>query len=413
MNHKTTNITRRSFLAVGAGAVAAPLFLPGRILGKDGTTSPNSQIVSVSIGMGNRGSEILGSFMSEPFRTIGICDCYEPHIERAKIRVNAQYRNQDCLTFKKYEDILERDDVDVIAVSTPDHWHTKITVDACKAGKDVFCEKPLTLTLAESQQIVEAARKNNRIVSSGSQRVMEDYGYMAPIIQSGAIGDVQEVFIGLGPAPKTCYLPEEPIPTGMDWDRWLGQAPWAPYNPERCSGNYGGGWRQYEEYCNGFLADWGAHKYGGALYALGLDLEDPVEILPANTEKNPKEFLCALYKNGMRLYHGGGDIKFVGTEGTFEHGQPLKPKKVVDVRRYSGGANNIYQDFAYCVKNRVRPFQDVAYGARTAAFCILMNICYKLNRPLRWNQSEYRFEGDEQANRMISRAQRSPYTIEV
>ncbi len=413
MKKSDHTITRRGFLAVGAGALAAPLFLPGRILGLDGATSPNNQIVSVSVGMGNRGNEILGAFWSGSFRCLGVCDCYQTHAERARDRVNDRYKNKDCVVFSKYEEILDRKDVDVLAVSTPDHWHTKITVDACKAGKDVFCEKPLTLTLAEGLQIVQAARKYNRVVSSGSQRVMEDYGYMAPVIQSGAIGTVKEVYVGVGGPPKTCYQPEQPIPEGMDWDRWLGQAPWAPYNSERCSGSYGGGWRQYEEYCNGFLADWGAHKYGGALYALGLDKEDPVEILPKNCEKNPKEFVCAVYKNGIRLYHGGGDITFVGTEGTYMHGQDLKPKKVVEVRRYSGGADNIYEDFAYCVRNRLRPFQDVEYGARTAAFCQLLNICYKLDRPLRWDQEKYAFENDEQANRMVLRPQRSPYTIEV
>ena len=419
MKNNNNGLSRRTFLAASATAIAAPLVLPARILGYDGKTAPSSQLVSVQVGLGNRGNEIIGNFWDDRnFRCIGVCDCFKERADKARDRVNDRYKNNDCLIFPKYEDVLERKDVDVVVCATPDHWHTKITVDACKAGKDVFCEKPLTLTLAEGQQIVEAARKYNRVVSSGSQRVMEDYGYLAPIVQSGAIGEIKEAYCSVGGPPQTCYLPEERVPDGMDWDRWLGQAPLAPYNAERYSGNYGGGWRRYEEYCNGFLADWGAHKFGGALYALGLDTEDPIEILPKNSEKNPKEFVCAVYKNGIRVYHGGRDITFVGTEGTLEHRErreerTMVPAKVVDLRRYSGGANNIYEDFAYCVKNRLRPFQDVVYGARTAAFCQLLNIHYKLGRALRWDQEKYQFIDDEQANRMVSRPQRTPYAIEV
>lgn len=424
MKKNELNVSRRDFLSAGAAlsvsAFAAPLFLPGRILGLDGTTSPNNKLTTAMVGYGSRGREILGAFRSRKYQCVGVCDCFKERAETAKGVVDQGYNHKDCTIFPKYEDALQEKGIDIIVVTTPDHWHTKITVDACKAGKDVFCEKPLTLTLAEGQQIVEAARKYNRVVSSGSQRVMEDYGWMAPIIQSGTIGEVKEVYCEVGDPAKTCYLPEERVPEGLDWDRWLGQAPFAPYHPERMSGNYGGGWRRYEEYCNGFLADWGAHKFGGSLYALGLDAEDPVKILPRKTEDNPSEFFCAVFKNGLRMYHAHRpnrriDIQFIGTEGSFDCSDPvrLKPLKPVEVRRYSCPHGDIYDDFDYCVRNRLRPFQDVLYGARTAAFCQLMNICYKLNRPLHWNQEKYQFENDEQANRMISRPQRTPYTIEV
>ena len=419
MKNHENQINRRGFLAFGAAAVAAPLFLPGRILGRDGITPPSEKLTTALIGFGNRGHDLLHVFRTRKYQCLGVCDCYKEHAVDAKNTVDRQYNNTDCLIYPKYEDALADKKIDIIVITTPDHWHTKISIEACKAGKDVFCEKPLTLTLAEGLQIVEGARKYNRVASSGSQRVWEDYGwYMAPIIQSGAIGTVKEVYCGIGPAPKTCYLPEERVPDGLDWDRWLGQAPLAPYNAERMSGNYGGGWRQYEEYCNGFLADWGAHKFGGALYSLGLDLEDPVEILPAKTGSNDSKYFCAVFKNGLRMYHvndGSADIRFVGTEGSFDHGDAVKPKPLgpVDVRRYSGPHGDIYDDFDYCVRNRLRPFQDLEYGARTAAFCQLLNICYKLNRPLKWDQEKYQFENDDQANRMITRPQRTPYGIEV
>ncbi|MCL2347205.1 MAG: Gfo/Idh/MocA family oxidoreductase [Planctomycetaceae bacterium] len=417
MINKRDGLNRRSFLGVAAAVCASPLFLKSSVLGRDGFVPPSEKLVSALIGFGNRGHDLINSFTPNPnFKMIGVCDCYQKHAQEGADRVNEIYQNKDCIIFPKYEDVLQRGDLDVVVIGTPDHWHTKLAVESCKAGKDVFCEKPLTLTLAEGRQIIAAARKYNRVCSSGSQRVMEDYGYMAPVIQSGAIGDVKEVYIGLGPAGKTCYLPEETIPEGFDWERWLGQAPYVPYNKDRCSGDYGGGWRNYEEYGNGFLADWGAHKFGGSLYALGLDTTDPVEIIPPDGKD--VKYMTLIFKNGIKFYHvtdGSHDITFVGTEREYRHevDRDLKPLKVVEVRRYSGGANNITDDFAYSVKHRIRPFQDFQYGAHTAAFCQLANIGYKVNRPLKWDQEKCQFVDDEQANRLVSRVQRSPYTIEV
>ena len=414
MKNDTHRLSRRSFLAAAACAFSAPLVMPGRIFGFNGGVAPSNKINLFHIGLGNRGSELIGGFLGNPqYQVLGVCDCYKAHLDRAADRVNNHYHNNDAARYAHYEDVLQRADVDAICCACPDHWHTKISVEACMAGKDVYCEKPLTLTLQESRIIVKAARKYNRVCTSGSQRVMEDYGYMAPILQSGAIGEVKEVFVGLGNPPIHCYLPEQPIPEGFDWDRWQGQAPYAPYNSERCSGNYGGGWRRYTEYGNGFLADWGAHKFGGSLYVLGIDLEEPVELTPPGYEGN--QYCCAIFKNGLKMYYAwnsGYDITFKGTEGEYTHQQTkMNPLKPVEVRRYSGGATNIADDFAFCVRNRIRPFQDFAYGATTAALCQLYAICVKLNRPLKWDQANCQFIGDDEANRHVRRVQRAPYTI--
>ncbi len=415
MKSNRQRLDRRNFLTISAASVfSAPLLMPGRIFGFDGGVSPSNKINLFHIGLGNRGNELLGGFLNNPnYQVLGVCDCYKDHLDRAANRVNDHYKNEAAAKYAHYEDVLQRNDVDAIVCACPDHWHTKISVEACQAGKDVYCEKPLTLTLQESRLIVKAARKYNRVCTSGSQRVMEDYGYMAPIIQSGAIGDVKEVFIGLGDPPRHCYLPEQPIPEGFDWDRWQGQAPAAPFNSERCSGNYGGGWRRYTEYGNGFLADWGAHKFGGAMYILGLDAEEPVELQPIGYEGS--KYVCAVFKNGVKMYHawnGPHDVTFIGTEGEFRHNQTkLNPLKAVDVRRYSGGATNIADDFAFCVRNRLRPFQDFQYGACTASLCQLMAICHKLGRRLQWDQENCKFINDDEANRHVSRPQRYPYVI--
>ena len=418
MTQQSLRISRRRFLTAGALAAASPLVLSSNILGREGAIPPSEKIVMGLIGYGNRGSEIMGGFLGDRknYQMVAVCDCKKWQLDGGVARVNRDYNNSDCKDYAKYEDILERKDIDAVAIATPDHWHTKMSVEACKAGKDVYCEKPLTLTPAESRQIVAAARKYNRVCTSGSQRVMEDYGYMAPVIQSGAIGEVKEAFFECGGPPDDAYYPDEPIPEGFNWDRWLGPAPWVPYHFERCSGNYGGGWRRYSDYGNGFLADWGAHKLGGILYVLGIDHQEPIEILPPKCEQNPNDYLTFIFPGGIKIHHirRDHDITFIGSEGEFRHNKDrnrILPLRQVDVRRYNGDTERLSQDFAYCVRHRLRPFQDFFYGAVTATCCQLAHITYKLNRPLKWDAERTAFIGDEQANRFVSRPKRSPYEI--
>lgn len=414
--HTSHLMDRRRFLALSAASVSLPLLLPGRTLGKDGGVAPNERINIVQIGKGNQaGSHIARYCSNSNYQLTAVCDCFDAHARDGKRQIDGRYGNQDCRTFKMYEEVLEMPEFDAVSIATPDHWHTKIAVEACKAGKDVFSEKPLTRTLLEGRQIVKAARKYNRVCSSGSQRVMEDYGYMAPVVQSGYVGDVKEIHVGVGAAGIACYLPEQEVPEGLDWDRWLGPAPWAPYNSERMSGSYGGGWRRYYDYGNGFLADWGAHKYGGALYACGMDHMIPVKIVQPKTDENPSDELMALYSNGVKVYHGGPhDITIIGTRGEYRHGQrDVRPLRVAEVRRYHGGATSIEADFAYCVKNRVRPFQDFFYGARVAALCQMFNIAYRTGRTLEWDDQNMLFVGDDAATRMACRPARAPYSFEV
>ena len=416
MNVERTRLNRRAFLRASACAISAPLAMPSAIFGFNGGVSPSNKINVFHVGMGVRGNQVMEIFLDNPnYRVVGTCDCMRNRAESGAAKADAHYGDKGTAISYYYEEALERPDVDVICCACPDHWHTKISVEACRAGKDVYCEKPLTLTLQESRLIVKAARKYNRVCTGGSQRVMEDYGSIAPILQSGAIGEVKEALVEVGGPPIPCYLPEQPIPEGLDWDRWLGQAPYAPYNEGRYTGFYDSGWRRYSEYGTGFLADWGAHKFAAALYCVGLDLEEPVEITPPGYDGSP--YAIATYKNGFKIYHiwngpDDHDMTFKGTEGEFDvRYSKLKPLKQVDVRRYAGGATTIADDFAFCVRHRARPFQDFAYAAKAAALCQLFAICHKLGRKLQWDAENCRFVGDEEANRHVARPQRAPYAI--
>lgn len=398
---KTTPLSRRNFLAGAAACAAAPLFFPGKALGKDGHYAPNEIINVGLIGNGWRRSNIGHRHGS---RFIAICDCDTRRIPR---------NDPNMKGFQYYEEMLEMPELDVVSISTPDHWHTKMTIDACKAGKDVYCEKPLTFTLMESRQIVAAARKYNRVVSSGSQRVMEDYGrFMAPIIMSGAIGEVKEIYATCAGSPGERIYAPQPVPKELDWDRWLGQAPWFDYNEEAIRPMT---WRFNSVFGTGGLGDWGGHNFGGALYSCGMDHIAPKEVFAPNTEENPFHGAMILMENGVKFFHGSpkGTIHIVGTEGeyTFKQSPEIKARHAVNVRRYSGGANNIADDFLYCVRHRTRPFQDVFYGANMSDYGHLCNIVYKLKRHLVWDKEKMEFPGDREATSMVAKVQRAPYAI--
>lgn len=398
---KKQKIGRRAFLK--SVAAASPLLVAGRVLGRDGFYSPSETLNVGLIGIGTRRSNI-GHRPGARF--VAYCDIDTRRLSADKPEIKL---------FQYYQEMYQMPELDIVSVAAPDHWHTKMTIDACKAGKDVYCEKPLTFTLAESRQIVAAARKYNKVVSSGSQRVMEDYGHiMAPIIQSGAIGEVKEIYASCGGPPSERTYEPEACPSELDWDQWVGQAAYFPYSSRATQPMT---WRFNSAFGTGGLGDWGGHNFGGALYSCGMDHIAPKEILAPHTERNPFDGVQIIMENGVKFYHGSprGSIAIVGTEGTYVMGQTpeIKARYAVDVRRYSGGATEIADDFLYCVRNRLRPFQDVFYGANVSDYGHMCLIAYKLQRDLVWDKEKMEFIGDREATSMVSRVQRAPYQIEM
>ncbi len=405
--NNTKKLSRRTFLGVAA-ASTLPMFIPGRVLGKDGCFPPSETINVGLIGWGTRRSNI-GSRPGARF--IACCD-----IDTR--RIPAEMDGHPVKGFQYYQEMYDMPELDVVSISAPDHWHTRMTIDACKAGKDVYCEKPLTFTLMESRQIVAAARKYDKVVSSGSQRVMEDYGqYLAPIIMSGAIGEVKEIYANCaGPPSERTYDPE-PCPPEVDWDAWVGQAPYFEYSRRAIDPMT---WRFNSAFGTGGLGDWGGHNFGGALYSCGMDHIAPKKVFAPNTERNPFNGVKIKMENGVNFYHGdypgaGSNITIVGTEGVYIFGKTkdIQALHAVDVRRYNGGADNIADDFLYCVRHRIRPFQDVFYGANISDYGHMCIIAYKLQRDLVWDKDKMVFENDREATAMVSKIQRAPYQIEV
>ena len=268
---------RRYFLKVAASAVAVPYLIPGSALGADGRPAPSNRIVMGGIGIGNQGSGDQGAYLGHgEVQYVAACDVSEQHLKAALDRANKRYHNKDCKPYHDFRELLARPDIEAVHVATPDHWHIQVVIEACRHGKDVYCQKPETRTLHEGKLVVAAARRYGRIVSGGSQRVLEDYRKQVNPCWSGELGPIKSINVNVGPLPQLCYLPGQPVPDGFDWDMWLGPAPWAPYHPYRCSGSYninGTCWRSFSDYSGGGMTDWGAHHFGGAVFAI--DCREP------------------------------------------------------------------------------------------------------------------------------------------
>src|SRR5262249_19283679 len=220
----------------------------------------SDRVVVAGIGIGNQGSGDQGDFLKQgDVQYVAVCDVRESVRNRAKSRVDDKYKNKDCKTYTDFRELLARPDVDAVHVATPDHWHALIVIEACRNGKDVYCQKPETRTLREGPLMVDAARRYGRVVSGGSQRVLEAYKAIVNKCWGGEAGAVKSINVDVGPLSQQCSLPAEAQSPDIDWDMWLGPAPWAPFNEKRCSGNFGlngGSWRSYVDYSGGGMTDW-------------------------------------------------------------------------------------------------------------------------------------------------------------
>jgi hypothetical protein len=409
--------TRRAFLKGVAAATAAPYLIPSSALGGAGRPAPSNRITMGFVGVGGQGSGDMGGFLGFPeVQGLAVCDVDSRFRLHAKVGVEQRYAQQKaagsykgCADYNDFRDLCARPDIDAVFCATPDHWHALVTCEAMRNGKDVYCEKPETLTIREGRVMVETARRYGRVFSGGSQRVWEDYNWYHRMMWAGTVGELQEVFVGIGGPSGEMVCPAEPVPAGMDWDMWLGPAPWRPYNKAYHPFN----WRGCRDFSGGGMTDWGAHHIGGALFAAQLyDKPLPVEIIPPGKD-NPE--LTYVYANGVRMHLGGtwgdGPLAFKGTLGEVpDRRGPKTAPPAINIPNYKG-RGGIFGDFLHCVKTRQRPFRDIEIAHRTVATCHLANIAFWLGRALRFDPVKEEFVGDEAANRWIDRPRRAPWTL--
>lgn len=442
MNHAETD--RRSFLATAAGIAAAPLFIPSRLMGRQpaptSSPPPSARLALGFIGMGIMNRDHLSRFLDNPFtKVLAVCDVDTTRRDHAKAAVDARYASSDCAAYNDHRDLLARADIDAVVIATPDHWHAIQIIDACKAGKDIYCEKPLTLTLRESRLCIDAVRKHNRILQTGSQQRTEYDGRFrtaCEYVRNARIGTLTAVHVGIGGSSRWCDLPEEPAEPGLDWDRWLGPAPVRPYNSilsPRGIHNHYPDWRQYREYSGGMITDWGAHHFDIVQWALNADSSGPVEVHPpADPHATHGARLVYRTQQGgsgggrtdpaaeVHVFHSGPfGITFIGTEGSIFvtreriESNPAKilEQPLTDADERLPAAPNHHADWLDAIRTRRRPICDVEVGARSAAVCHLVNLAYWHRRPLRWDPAAWRFIGDPEADTWQDCDRRKPYTL--
>ncbi|MCH7751345.1 MAG: Gfo/Idh/MocA family oxidoreductase [Planctomycetes bacterium] len=450
---ETLPSSRRDFLKTSALAAAAvaPYYAPGSVFGAN---APSNRITMACIGVGNQGFPDLQRFMShDDCQILAVCDVNrgsdgyknekrlygripaQQHVEQyyGKRRDSGSYKG--CEAYNDFREILQRDDIDAVLIVTPDHWHSEMTVRAAEAGKDIYCEKPLGLTIGDQQAMVQAVRKHNRIFQTGShERSNPNVRKMVDLVQSGAIGKVKRVIanvgrhnmIGPGPGWKPMSVPD-----GFDYDMWLGPAPDAPYHKDRCLYRF----RFNYDYSGGQITNYGAHSLDMAQWGLGMDDSGPVKVKHVYAEYLPEGslFNAATFTHFQCQYASGVQLTcvtaepsvrcvFEGTEGLVRIDsqgknfltipQGLKESRFgTDVPAKYGSIDDHQRNFLDCVKSREEPAAPVEVGHRSATVCHLGNIALRLKQELQWDPASEQFVGSDEANALLRRPARESWHV--
>jgi predicted dehydrogenase len=418
----TKSFTRRRFLQSTAAATAvAPFILPSRIWAAE--TKPNDRLALGFIGMGTQNRGLMGGFLNKKeTQTLAVCDVDTTRRENAKKIVDDFYAKQTdggaykgCAAYNDFRELLARKDIDAVVIATPDHWHALIAIAATKAGKDIYCEKPLCQSIHEARAMVKAVRKHKRVFQTGSmQRSSKEFRTACELVRNGVIGKIERVEVAVGGPGKWCDLPAETEEPGLDWNFWLGPAPRRPYHSELSPRGVHKGfpnWRLYREYGGGMVTDWGAHHFDIAQWGLGMDESGPCDIFPAD-KPDAQYGVRYYYANGVEVLHKNGNgVWFYGAQGKvyvnrgkFELwlGEEKKAgdTKACDevakqyltdksVRLYNSSDHK--GDWLACIRSRKPPICDVEIGARTVTVCHLVNLAYYHGRRMLWNPRTERF----------------------
>ena len=420
-----STLSRRSFLKAGLATAAGTIFFP--YIARSSPLGANNRVRMALIGCGLIMDGHHGWAQSHPMiDLVAVCDVKTSKREAALARLKKT--NPDAVGYVDYGDIMARSDIDAVIIATPDHWHAAIAIDAMRTGKDVFVEKPMALTLDESAAMVAAEKRYGRILQVGSlQRSDPAMRQAVDIVRNGWIGEITEIHIDLkGDFPPVSLLPEEPVPSDIDYDRWLGPAPWRPYNNLRVLGNYGSGWRIFWDYGNRKNGDWGAHHFDIVQWALDMDGRGPVLFVPKGFEGEPYQY--HQYANGLKVTaaNGGGPangamIRFVGKNGEVKvsRGQIETTPAGLASRIPSASefracrSNNHRQNWLDSIISRRPPICPATVGASTFDICGLAGIAERLNRPIHWNPEKREITGDPEASRFADYTRRAGYQLPV
>ena len=427
---QSTRLSRRSFLQTSA-AVAAPYIIPSGVLAAKGRPGANDRIGVGYIGAGRRAGGLYR--LPKEAQMVAVADVDISRAKRAAGRAKAK-------TYQDYRKMLEQKDVDAVVVSTPDHWHALPCIHACQAGKDAYCEKPMTLTIREGRLMAQAVRKYKRVFQTGSQQRSQKANRLGcELIRNGRLGKLKIVLGANYASPWNCALPGQAVPATLDWDMWCGPTQPRAYNKDLYIPRANPGWISFRKYSGGEMTGWGAHGLDQVQWALGMDESGPVEVWTEGPKFNPPTYtqpasrgkgnkICEQptvffrYADGVVLKLGGGPgggAVFEGENGkiTINRGsakgspaelvkEPLTDPKV---RLYV--SNHHMQNWIDCIKSRKRCVADVEIGHRSATVCHLGNIARWLGRKLKWDPKQEKFVGDDEANTYLDRPRRKGYEM--
>lgn len=432
------NVSRRRFIRTAAIGMAGITFLPS--LNSCASAASGKAIRLGFIGMGRQAMFLLNGFMQVPdVEVVAGCDVYGVKRTRFEQKVNAFYadkkQNIEVKTYERFTDILARTDIDAVVIAVPDHWHALIAIAACKAGKDVYLEKPMTFTVREGQELVKTVRATNRILGIGSQQRSDpNFQHAVKMVQSGMLGKIEKVNAYVGAPPTPYNLPEESVPEDLDWNMWLGPLPSNIHynkeldppislNPPQDETMWGA-WRWYKEMGGGFTTDWGAHMFDIAQWGLGMDRNGPVEAAPIG---DGTEFMKFTYANGVVMTSEAFDekltkgVKFFGDKGWLEVSRghflasddswlPADYGKTDDDTPYETKIPHQI-NFIEAVRKRVDPVVPVEIGHSSCTVCTIGNIACDLGRPVIWDPKAQSFGNDEEAVKKMHYNYREPWKL--
>jgi predicted dehydrogenase len=431
------NLSRRSFIRTTATGLAGLSVLP---LLKGCKVGASDTIRLGFIGLGQQTVYLVNGFQNiAGVKIVAGCDVYGVKRQRFENMVKSYQESTEqsveVTLYENYQDLLAREDVDAVIIATPDHWHAIMTLDAVRAGKDIYLEKPVTFTIEEGKAIVKAVRDNNLVLAVGSQQRSDlRFQHAVNLVRDGKLGTLRKINAWVGPPPTPYDLPEEQVPADLNWDKWLGPIPFIHYNsrlnppisldPPQ-NETFWANWRYYRETGGGFLTDWGAHNFDIAQWALNKDNGGPVQIIPAGMEGS--DYIRFVYENGVVVANEpftedrGFGVKFWSDDAWIEVSRghyaasddsllPPVEEEVDGTVPYETSTAH-YTNFIDCLRSRKDPIAPVNAGHRSGSLGILGNIATDLQRPLNWDPVNERFVDDSVADTFLHREYRPGYSL--
>jgi predicted dehydrogenase len=447
---------RRNFikkgLMAGTGIIAMPAIVPSTVFGKN---APSNRILVGAIGTGriSRGHDMPGVMSYDQARIIAVCDVDTKRLNEAKQLVESTYAasgiKQSPIIYGDYHDLLQNKDIDAVLISTPDHWHAGPVIDAARSGKDIYVQKPFSYTLAEGRLMSDTIKTTGRILQIGTQqRSMEQFRYACELVRNGRIGKLQTIKVGLPIDPSGAEEPEMPVPSNLNYDMWLGSTPYVYYTENRVHPqmDYGRpGWLRCEPYCLGMITGWGVHHMDIAHWAMDTEYSGPIEI--SGTAMYPSRGLwtvhgkyrveakyangvtveiCDEFTNGLRfegndgwIFVTRGNYAATASDPSFPQGdKPLQASNPEILKSSIGQheinlyrSNDHHANWLDSIRQKKINICPAEIGHRSTSACIVSHIAMKLNRKLKWDPETEKFDGDDEANAMLSRPQRAPYHV--